>query len=603
MSKRLLVIDREDQEHFFLSVEKGVMTLGGTSNDTEAVLRGLHISRIHCEVEVDEDLVVVCDPETESGEQAGDAPLRRELHPGETLHVGHSHLNLEDVAALPASGSEAAPESTVLSGFTDEVLVEDDQQLAEESATASDSSSTAPDQRLVKQLVVIEGADRGRVYILPEYGTITIGKSKKNSEIVLHDLFVARSHCQLEIDDDSVLVTHLSGDNGTLINGQKITQQLLQIGDVLRVGNEHLRLELVPSEDSSSDESEEDEEAVEVLPDDEEVECEVEVVEEEVDVVEEAEPETVEAAEAVSTDTKDPYSLPHPPVDKLLKLEGQALGHYQIGPLLGRGQTSLVFRALDTKNQQLVSLKVISPDFPANEAELQRLVRALKMLSPLQHPHLPTLFGAGKTGSYCWISREYVEGESLTRLVQRLVAGGRLDWTRACRVAVHLGKALDFLHSKGVTHGNITPRNILIRKSDRTTKLADLMLNRGLEGSRLQKAILGKKMIAELPHIAPEQTDPHAPGTLLGDIYALGTVLYFLLTGQLPFNGDSPREIVARIREGKVEKPSKLQRGIPQPFETSVLMMMARRPEDRFATAAQMLEAVQPIAEEHEIEV
>jgi eukaryotic-like serine/threonine-protein kinase len=170
-------------------------------------------------------------------------------------------------------------------------------------------------------------------------------------------------------------------------------------------------------------------------------------------------------------------------------------------------------------------------------------------------------------------------------------------------VAIHLGKALDFLHKHRVTHGNITPRNVLIRKSDRLTKLADLMLSRALEGSRLQKAILGKKLLAELPYLAPEQTDPHAPGSTLGDLYSLGAVLYALLTGQPPFTGASPREVLSRIREGKVVRPSKLQRGIPAPFEASVLLMMARRPEDRFQTAAEMLDAIQRTAEEHEIEV
>ncbi len=596
MVKRLLVIDREDQEHFFLSVEKGVMTLGGSSKSAEAVLRNLHISRIHCEVEVDEDIVVIANAVPAAGQAAGDSPLRRELHPGESLQVGHSKFQLGGATGPRAESvaAEAEP-TTLLTGFSDEIMVEEAKKTGEGTAAAA-ANSTATHMRLAKQLFVIEGADRGRAFILPEYGSITIGKSKKNAEIVLHDLFVSRAHCSLEIDEDSVLVTHLTGDNGTLINGQKITEQHLKIGDVLRVGNEHLRLEIVPAKDDSSEE----EEVVEASDGEGEEEYDLEVVEDETAT----ETEATATVEATAADAKDPYSLPHPPVDKLLKLEGQTIGHFQIGPLLGRGQSSLVFRALDTKNQQLVALKVISPDFPANDAELQRFVKALKVLSPLQNPHLPPLCGAGKTGPYCWISREYVEGDGLVRLVQRLIeGGGRFDWTRACRVAVHLGKVLHFLHDRGITHGNITPRNVMIRKSDRVTKLADLMLNRALEGSKLQKAILGKKLMAELPYMAPEQTDPHAPGTPLGDIYSVGTVLYFLLTGQPPFAGASPREILTRIREGKVERPSKLQRGIPAPFEAAVLLMMARRPEERFPTAAEMLDAVQRIADEHEIEV
>jgi pSer/pThr/pTyr-binding forkhead associated (FHA) protein len=595
MVKRLLVIDRDDQGEFFLSVDAGVMTIGGNSKNAEAVLRDLHISRIHCEVEVDEDLLVVSNPVTGTSQQTGGAPHRRELHPGEALHIGHSHLSFKGDAVTPTSPGTTVPESNVLRDFSDEMLVEDAKPPAEDSAPPAESHATAGQPQLLKRLLVIDGADKGRSYSLPDAGKTTIGQSKKAADIVLHDLFVSRIHCELEIEDDHVFVTHLHGDNGTLINGQKITEQELRISDVIRVGNSQLRFEIIPIEDSSADEDEEDEETIEVLPADDEEAYEVEVVEEESEVS--------ESIEEATADITDPYALPHAAVDQLLKLENQVLGHYQIGPLLGRGQTSLVFRALDTKNQQLVSLKVISPDFPSEDAELQRFMKALKVLLPLQNPYLLTLCGAGKTSHYCWIAREYIEGESLARLIQRLAAGGRLDWTRACRVGIHLGKALDFLQKHRVCHGNITPRNLLIRKSDRVTKLADLMLNRALEGSRLQKAILGKKLLTELPYLAPEQTDPHAPGSSLGDLYSVGTVLYALLTGQPPFTGSSPREVLARIREGKVVRPSKVQRGIPAPFEAAVLLMMARRPEDRFQTAAEMLDAVQRVADENEIEV
>jgi serine/threonine-protein kinase len=346
-----------------------------------------------------------------------------------------------------------------------------------------------------------------------------------------------------------------------------------------------------------------DEDKIEVVEEvdlevvEEEEEYDLEVVEEETEVVD------VEPADEPPEPSDDPYALPHPPVDQLLPLENQVLGHYQIGPLLGRGQSSLVFRAQDIKTNQLVALKVLSPDFPASDAELQRFVRALKITSSLPHPHLVTLYGAGKSGGHCWIAREFVEGESLARLLQRLRKAGKFEWTCACRLAIHLGKALQFLHENRASHGNLTPRNILIRQSDQLTKLTDLMLNRALEGSKLQKAILGKKLLAELAHLAPEQTDPHAPVAPLADLYALGTVLYAALTGQPPFLGASAKEVLTQVREGKVVRPSKLQPGIPPVFERAVLMLMARRPEERFQTAADLLAVVEPIAKEQGIQV
>jgi serine/threonine-protein kinase len=291
-------------------------------------------------------------------------------------------------------------------------------------------------------------------------------------------------------------------------------------------------------------------------------------------------------------------------VDKLLELEDQVLGHFKIGALLGRGHSSLVFRALDQKNNQSVALKVLSPDFPKTDAELQRFVRAMKVLPQLAHTNLPVLYGAGRTGAYCWIAREHVEGESVARQVQRLKEGAaKFDWTRACRVAVHLGNVLDFLHGHKVTHGNLTPRNILVRVSDRATKLADLMLNQALEGSQLQKAILGRKLVAELAYMPPEQTDPHAPATPVADLYALGAVLYALLTGEPPFSGETPKEVLTQVRTGKVAKPSRHQKGIPADFEAAVLKLLARRPEDRFQSAVEMLAAIDPLIHEHEIKL
>jgi serine/threonine-protein kinase len=591
MTKRLLLIDG-DQGHFALSVEAGILTIGGNAHSAEAVLRNLRISRIRCEVEVEDDLVVVGNPESPTGTPLGLTPFRKELRPGEALQVGRSHLRLEG-AAPPAGGSDTLAESEVLTGFSDDILTEG--KPAEASGPAAAAPVAAATQaHLVKRLVVVDGADRGRFFPLPPTGTLTVGKSHKTCDIVLHDLYVSRVHCELHMEGDHVVVVHVEGDNGTLINGQRITRQELQVGEVLRVGNEHLRLETALVQDGATEADEEDEETIEVIEDGDDGEDEegIEVIEDEevVEVIEEEE-------------GGEPFSLPHSPVDQLLKLEDQVLGNYQIGPLLGRGQSSLVFRAVDSRTNQTVALKVLSPDFPRTDAELQRFIKALKIIQQLQHPHLPVLYGAGKTGPYCWISREYIEGESLARLIQRLNAKGKFEWERACRIAIHLGNALDFLHQHRVTHGNITPRNILIRQSDKLTKLADLMLSRALEGSQLQKAILGKKLLTELPYLAPEQTDPHAPGTPLGDLYSLGAVLYALLTGQPPFTGASPREVVSRIREGKPAKPSKLQRGIPAPFEAAVLMMMARRPEDRFQTAADMLDAVKPLAEKHAIPV
>jgi serine/threonine protein kinase len=288
-------------------------------------------------------------------------------------------------------------------------------------------------------------------------------------------------------------------------------------------------------------------------------------------------------------------------VDRLVQLEGQVLGSYRVGPLLGRGHSGLVFKAAHLTTNLVVSLKVLSPDFPATGVELQRFVQAQKVTSEIHHTNLVTPSGAGRSGTYCWIAREHVEGESAARLIQRCRERGKFNWARAARVAIDLAKALGCLHQHKLLHGNLTPRNVLIRAADKGTKLADLRQAQSLEGSRLQAAIAEKKRSAELPWMAPEQVDPKAFVDHLADLYGLGAVVYTLLTGQPPFAAASPEETIKLIHTAQVVRPTALQREVPASFEGVVLKLLARHQEDRYQSAAELLADLQGIAQEHEI--
>lgn len=542
MAKRTLVIDGADRGHFFLSVEGGTLTVGGSPGQADMVLRNLRVVAVRCEVEVEDELVVAGNPATLTS--------RRELRPGEDLRIGRSHLRFTGPAAAgpgPATTPAAEPEAPAA------------------------RTGTAP---LLKRLLVVDGADRGRAFRLPETGTRIVGKGSSQADIRLNDLYVSRTHCAIKVRDDKVYVTHREGASGTLIDGKRITgEQELRPGEVLRVGNSSLRLETVLAEDGPA--AHEDSEP--------------------------AEEDGTEHAVAVAEDHTEeaPAGPGHPPVDRLVELEGQVLGPYRVGPLLGRGHCGLVFKATHLTNNLAVSLKVLSPDFPATGPELQRFVQAQKAATQAHHANLVTPSNAGRSGSYCWIAREYVEGESAARLVQRCRQRGKFNWARAARVAIDLAKALGFLQQHRLLHGNLTPRNVLIRSADKGAKLADLMLAQSLEGSRLQAAVAERKLLAELPWMAPEQVDPKAFVDHLADLYGLGAVVYTLLTGQPPFAAGEPAETIERIHTAQVVRPTALQREVPGSFERVVLKLLARHQEDRYQSAAELLADLQEIAREH----
>jgi pSer/pThr/pTyr-binding forkhead associated (FHA) protein len=564
MAKKMLVVAVGDPGHFFLSIDAETLTIGDGPGHAEAVVRGLRVSSIQFEVEAEQDRLVVDSPAAPGAE--GPPSGGRELLPGQALDLGHSHLRLEPGAAEPELTLE----------------LEDDIPGLAEGPPAGPAGGPAEEGpapgpgRVVHRLVVIDGADQGRLLYLPEEGSVSVGSNSKHADLVLHDLYVARVHCEVAVQEGEVLVSHIEGQNGTLIGGQRITgPHALRPGEVMRVGNSYLRLESEVVEDNAGEGPAEGESGFELIEEEEPAEVLAEVVDEE------------EGGEEAP-------SWPPPRVGELARLENGVLGPHEVGPLLGRGHSGMVFRARAVKTDQVVALKVLAPDFPASEAEVKHFAQVLKATPSLRHDNLVTTYGAGKNSTHCWITREYVEGESLAGVIRRQNEEGTPDWRRACRVAVHLGRVLAFLHGHGIVHGDLTPSNILVR-GDGQTKLADLLYRKALTGSRLQQAAEASKRSADLPFRAPEQTGAGAPADPRTDLYGLGAVVYALLTGEGP------------AREGEVVPPGEHSggrgSGIPAGFEAVVLRLLARRPEERYPSAGELLAEVEAIAGEHGVEV
>ena len=561
---KVLHIDSADLGRFSLAIEDGALIVAAGPDDTEIAVHDLHVMRIHCEIEVSDEGVTL----SAHGSQVDQPAALRRLEAGAACRIGVTDLRL---ASTPEEQSATVPERGTPSPATPTPVP---RRLA---------AATVAAQR--KQLLVIDGADQKEVFALPETGSITVGNTGRGADIGLHDFYVSGIHSVLEINGDTIVVKHNEGKNGTLINGQRISEpQELRLGDVLRVGNSHLRLEIAGAPDSTpsrpSAVSERRQGAAKPRS----------------GVIPLAAAPTSEPPQAKEPSASDGE-------DHLKDLEGQALGHYLLGSMLGSGHAGQVFRAQDQRTGQIVALKVLAPEFPAGAAELQQFAQALKEATPLRHANLINLFGAGKSGPRCWIAREYVDGESADRLVRRLKEESKLNWMRGLRVAVHLGSALAFLHEHKAVHGNITPKNVLISAVDKTTKLTDLMQSQALSGSRLQAGFLEQKLLSELAYLSPEQVEPDTFIDQLADLYALGAVVYTFVTGEPPFTASSPEKLIAKIRETPVIKPSRYQPKIPFPFEGVILKLLAKRQEDRYQTALELMADLDVLAHDHQIKI
>ncbi|MCI0378185.1 MAG: protein kinase [Gemmataceae bacterium] len=434
------------------------------------------------------------------------------------------------------------------------------------------------------QFRITGGADEGRVYALNTTGVTTIGSSRRHADIPLNDIYVARVHCEVEVSEERVLLTAHETPNGTLVNSQKARQQEIRNGDVLRLGNSEMCLEKVEVMETAEEVVEDVPEVeVDVLAeDDAPADTAVTDVEEAIELADEAVEETVEEALPAS----------HRPEE----LTGQSYAHFQVEAVVARGQCGVVFRARNKKTNDAVALKVFAADFPKTEAEMQRFVQTWKSVLPLRHPNLVSLTSAGRTEPFCWLAYEFVEHVPIADIIERSRKSAQIDWRRGFRVAEHVGKALAFAHEHDWTHRNITARHILWRSSDKVVKLADLGLAAALHGSDLRKITMRDKVNAELVYLTPQQTETGRFTNGACDIYSLGVVVYALLTGRFPFGGDTQAEIVRHIRETQPVRPTKLQPAIPQRLESTVLRMLAKNKEERYATPKELLTDLQAVA-------
>lgn len=405
---------------------------------------------------------------------------------------------------------------------------------------------------MLAQLEVIHGPDKGRVFPLSEGQTLQIGRGP-TTETRLTDRYVSRVHCQVAVEQESLTVTDLGGSGGTQVNGAPVAQQLLQHDDVITVGDTQLRVQLLD----------------------------------------------VHGDRTMLRATPRPSAATPKLPSHVSELTGATLAHYQVGALVAKGHCSLVFQATDLSNNEPVALKVLLPEYAQLDEQMQRFARSMKILQALRHPNLVSVLGSGQVGPFCWVAMEWVEGESLAQIIRKIGTCGILDWRHALRACVHVARALDFAQQHGIIHRNITPANILVRSSDRLTKLGDLMLAKALESAPDVQITRRGELVGELAYMSPERTYTSDGIDCRSDIYSLGATVYALLTGHPPCGGATQLETIQKIRAAEPAKPSKIQLSVPEMFEKAVLRMLAKQPEERQQTPAELLQELEQVAKYH----
>ncbi|MFO0795856.1 MAG: protein kinase [Gemmataceae bacterium] len=263
------------------------------------------------------------------------------------------------------------------------------------------------------------------------------------------------------------------------------------------------------------------------------------------------------------------------------------VGHPRYRPVrrLGVGGMGSVWLAEHAVMGRQVAVKVIRPELLARPLAAERFVREVRAAARLHHPNIVAAFDAEEAAGACLLVMEFVPGEPLSEVV----SGGPLSVADACRVARDAARGLAHAHAAGLVHRDVKPSN-LIRTPDGVTKVLDFGL---VTDDDRPAGLTGDNVVMGTPdYIAPEQADDAHTADARADVYGLGCTLYHLLSGRVPFPGGS---VLKKLDAHRTATADPLT-GVPPALAAVVARMMARRPEDRFPSAAEVAEALEPFA-------
>ena len=282
-----------------------------------------------------------------------------------------------------------------------------------------------------------------------------------------------------------------------------------------------------------------------------------------------------------------------------LSLEGHTLGKYRILEPLGRGGMAQVFKAYHPQLDRYVAVKVLRSDLVEEVEFLARFRREARAVAALRHPNIVQIFDFDFQDDLYYMVMELLEGDTLKAYLNSLrVRNERLPLGEIVRIFNDVLAGLTYAHGEGIIHRDLKPANIMLTKRGQAV-LTDFGIAQIVGGT--QYTVSGALM-GTLNYMAPEQgLDGHCD--VRSDIYSLGIAYYEALTGKVPFDADTPLAILMKHINDPLPLPRTMEPTLPEAFERVALKALAKRPEDRFQSAAEMAEALNAAAREAGVEV
>ena len=283
-------------------------------------------------------------------------------------------------------------------------------------------------------------------------------------------------------------------------------------------------------------------------------------------------------------------TLADPPPASPALLVGRLLdGRYAVTARIAHGGMATVYQATDTRLDREVALKVMHAELARDEEFVRRFIGEAKSVARLSHQNVVAVFDQGSDGLFLYLAMEYVPGRTLKEVLRD---SGRFSPAAALEIMTGVLDGLAAAHKSGIVHRDIKPENVLLT-ADGRVKVADFGLARAQSAAGHTRAGL---LIGTVSYVPPEQVTGGSTGPG-GDVYSAGVMLFELLTGRLPFTGDTPLSVAYQHVNSGVPAPSTLVHGIPVAVDQLVLAATSRDPARRPADAGEFLRAVRRVRE------
>ncbi|MBQ6232373.1 MAG: Stk1 family PASTA domain-containing Ser/Thr kinase [Clostridia bacterium] len=258
---------------------------------------------------------------------------------------------------------------------------------------------------------------------------------------------------------------------------------------------------------------------------------------------------------------------------------------YKLTDFIGQGGMALVYKALDMRTHHAVAIKILKPEYKNDEEFLRRFEREAQAASKVSHHNIVNLLDVGAQDNYRYLVLEYVEGRTLKEIIDEK---GALPPVTAVQIAIRLLSALQHMHKNGIIHRDIKPQNILIH-ADGHVKVSDFGIARLAGSGTISKSDM---VMGSVHYFSPEQAQGQEV-TEASDIYSAGVVLYEMLTGSVPFDGDSPVAIAMQHIKVPPRPVNILNPAVSPAINAVVQKAMAKDPKNRYQQAEDMARDLQ----------